>query len=248
MLLLNGFFSNEAAVKRWRYGIMTHYRVLGLLVFFLAAPVASALTPDINPFGYIISLSGGPAYQGQSRLSKNNYTSIIQSQSLAEGELFLGMHYPMTDYFMTVLGLALGATGNAQIAGYTWSPTINYTYGVKHTYLAVKTKIAMNTPYIQPYFGGSLGLGFNRSQGYQLDSTNEDLNFTSNLRYTYTYTLEMGLQRTIITHWQGGVGYVFSDWGVSSLGNLPSKRTFTSPFALNHLYTNGLMFTLTYKG
>lgn len=71
-------------------------------------------------------------------------------------------------------------------------------------------------------------------------------NFASNTTTAFTYTLGAGVQRHLNPHWQVGIGYEFSDWGSSQL-NRASGQTLNSGLLLSHLYTNELLFNLTYS-
>ena len=100
-----------------------------------------------------------------------------------------------------------------------------------------------------PWVGASLGVSFNRAY----DFTNTPLifealpssNYTNHTKTAFTYTLGAGAQRSISEHWQLGVGYEFADWGKSELGRA-FGQSMNSGLALNHLYTNGVLFNLTY--
>ena len=68
----------------------------------------------------------------------------------------------------------------------------------------------------------------------------------SNTVTTFTYTVGAGLQYTVTQHWQVGIGYEFADWGSSHL-DAAAGQQLGRGLALNHLYTNGLLFTFTYQ-
>jgi opacity protein-like surface antigen len=70
-------------------------------------------------------------------------------------------------------------------------------------------------------------------------------NFVSNTTTTFTYTLGVGLERHLNQHWQAGIGYEFADWGNSQLIRA-SGQTLNNGLSFSHLYTNGLLFNLTY--
>lgn len=70
-------------------------------------------------------------------------------------------------------------------------------------------------------------------------------NFADHTKTAFTYTLGVGVQKAFNDHWQVGIGYEFADWGKSKLGRA-SGQTMNSGLALNHLYTNGILFNLTY--
>lgn len=71
-------------------------------------------------------------------------------------------------------------------------------------------------------------------------------NFASNTTAAFTYTLGVGVERNINLHCQVGIGYEFADWGMSQLSRA-SGQTLNTGLSLSHLYTNGLLFNLTYS-
>jgi opacity protein-like surface antigen len=127
----------------------------------------------------------------------------------------------------------------------------NYNYDVVYTHIAVKAKLfAKWTETTHPYVGASAGVGFNRAHNFFISPRIPEAvpapPFTAKTTDgAFAYTLEAGLQHVIDTHWRGGVGYEFADWGASSLGRAPGQ-TLNSGLALSHLYTNGVQFNLTY--
>jgi len=70
-------------------------------------------------------------------------------------------------------------------------------------------------------------------------------NFGNYTQISFTYTVGAGIQKVINSNWQAGVGYKFADWGQSHL-NPAGGQTFGTGLSLHHLYTNGLMFNITY--
>ena len=70
-------------------------------------------------------------------------------------------------------------------------------------------------------------------------------NFAAYTQTSFTYTLGAGIQKILTNHWQVGLGYEFADWGQSRL-NRASEQTIGQGLSLSHLYTNGLVFNLTY--
>lgn len=162
----------------------------------------------------------------------------------------------MASQWLGQLGLAAATTGNAKLQGVIWDDAdpqfdnYSYQYKVRNTRVAVKGKLLLDKGYwLIPWVSASLGVGFNRAH----DFTNTPLifealpnsNFTNHTKTTFTYTLGTGVQKPIGEHWQLGVGYEFADWGKSELGRA-FGQAMSSGLALNHLYTNGVLFNLTY--
>ncbi len=133
------------------------------------------------------------------------------------------------------------------------SPDVNnikYSYQVSHAHAAVKTKLLLNHwRLLQPYVSGSLGLAFNRASNFISTSTfpEESINpgFQPQDSTALTYTVGVGVQTTWTDHWHVHVGYEFADWGKSSLARAP-WQTESSGLSLSHLYTNALLFGVTY--
>lgn len=100
-----------------------------------------------------------------------------------------------------------------------------------------------------PWVSASLGIGFNNTHDFQnsplISEAVTMTNFASSTQTSFTYTLGAGAQKVLNPHWQIGAGYEFSDWGQSQL-NRASGQMLNSGLSLNHLYTNGVLFNLTY--
>jgi opacity protein-like surface antigen len=119
-----------------------------------------------------------------------------------------------------------------------------------HTHLALKGKLlADHNSMIIPWLSASIGVGFNQAHHFNntpiISEAIASPNFSNNTMTAFTYTLGAGIQRNLNTHWQAGIGYEFSDWGKSQLGRA-YEQTLGSGLILNHLYTNGVLFNLTY--
>lgn len=102
---------------------------------------------------------------------------------------------------------------------------------------------------ILPWVSGSIGVAINRASSYTNTPTIFEVlpnpNFSSQTKTSFSYTIGTGVQKALNTHWQVDVSYEFADWGSSELGRA-SGQTQNSGLALNHLYTNGALFNLTY--
>ena len=78
-----------------------------------------------------------------------------------------------------------------------------------------------------------------------IDSVIASPNFTTNTQTAFSYTLGAGIQKSFSKNWAAGIGYEFADWGNSQLNRAPDQ-TLGNGLALNHLYTHGLQFNITY--
>lgn len=187
---------------------------------------------------------------------EKTYAANKSTNVLASGELFIGLQKSLNSQWLGQFGLAAATTGNAELQGVIWDDADpqfdnhSYQYKIRNSRLAAKGKLLLNRgDRAMPWVSASLGVGFNRAH----DFTNTPLifealpnnNFTDHTKKSFTYTLGAGIQKSINKHWQLGVGYEFADWGKSELGRA-SGQTMNSGLALNHLYTHGVLWNLTY--
>lgn len=211
-----------------------------------------------------LTVSGGPAWgtAGDTQtLSlqpniQNTYAADKISRSLGTGELFLGVQRAIKPSINGQLGLALAGSSNIGLNGDIWedsNPALNnnlYHYKVDHAGIMAKGKLIgiFNHP-MQPYVSAGLGIGFNRSHDFtttpRIVQEVPAPHFQSNTTTAFTYTLGLGVQRALTPHWQVGMGYEFADWGQNSLARAPGQ-SIGDGLALNHLYTNELLFSLSY--
>ena len=150
-----------------------------------------------------------------------------------------------------------GWTGVVSIsAGPAWTDSnVTQTFFLapytENTYDAIKkTKFHLNNwSLLQPYISGSLGVGFNRANDFtsiaKLSEESPGFIFQSKTTTALTYTVGIGVQRSLTTNIHVNIGYEFTDWGQSSLSSAPAQ-TINSGLSLSHLYTNALQFGLTY--
>ena len=213
----------------------------------------------------VATLSLGPVWENNGTTQtfylapniEKTYAANHASHALVDGEFFLGIQKPLREKLEGQIGLAVATTGNASLSGNSWDDADslfnNYTYHyqVRHTHLALKGKLLADRGYsVTPWVSGSLGVGFNQAHDFSNTPTISEAvvmsNFASNTTTAFTYTLGAGVQRQLNPHWQAGIGYEFADWGRSQL-NRASGQTLNSGLSLPHLYTNGLLFNLTYS-
>lgn len=244
--------------------------------FFISIPaVASLLISDalagtmatsapIKEWRLVGSVSAGPVWVRDSDTQtfyltpeiEKTYAASKSTQDLAAGELFLGMQKALSSQWLGQLGLAVAAMDTTRLQGEIWDDAdpefnnLSYQYKVRTSRIALKGKLVLDKGYwLMPWVAGSLGVGFNRAY----DFTNTPLifealpnsNFSNQRTTAFTYTLGAGVQKALNQHWQIGVGYEFADWGKSGLGRAPGQ-TMNSGLKLNHLYTSGVLFNLTY--
>lgn len=187
---------------------------------------------------------------------EKTYTANNSSNAVFDGEVFFGLQKALNQTLYAQLGLAVAATSNATLSGDIWddadSEFNNYTYNYKiqHTHVAAKGKLLVDTGFwLIPWVSGSIGVGFNDAHGFHSTPTIFEAlptpDFSSHIQTVLTYTVGAGVQKALNQHWQMGLGYEFADWGKSHLGRA-TGQTLNQGLGLNHFYTNGVLFNLTY--
>ena len=235
--------------------------------FFLAV---SALAGTMGPvtaqpaWTWVGSFSAGPVWENAGSTQtfyltpeiEKSYVTNQSTHTLFDGEVFLGVQKTLSQTLQGQLGLAVTATSNANLNGVIWDdadPQFNnyiYRYKIQHSHVAVKGKLLADAGlWLIPWVSGSIGVGFNDAHGYHSTPTLFEAlptpDFSSHTQNAFTYTVGTGVQKALNEHWQVGVGYEFADWGKSQLGRA-AEQTLNNGLTLNHLYTNGVLFNLTY--
>jgi len=219
--------------------------------------------PD-KALSWVTTVSAGPAWARGGKTQtfflapeiEKTYVAQKSTKSIATGELFLGAQRALTQGLDAQLGLAVAASGNARMQGIIWDDASfefdnhSYSYRVQHTRVALKGKIIAGSSYrMMPWLSASVGAGFNRAKSYSntplIFEALPNSNFNNNTKTSFSYTLGAGVQKAVSAHWQAGIGYEFADWGKSQLGRAEGQ-TMNNGLALSHLYTNGVLFNLTY--
>ena len=233
-----------------------------LLCNFLPCSLYAAQTPLTQRY---IGLSTGPTWYrvGQTQTVwlqpgfANTYAAATPVQTLARGEIFAGIQHAFTNWGIGQFGLAIAANSSAKAQGEVWEtgdPLFNnftYTYRVSNVSILAKTKWfyeKLHDLYL-PYVSAGVGIACTRSYGYAMNTLIFEAlpisNFQNHLVTAFTYTLGLGIHKVITSHWQIGMGYEWSDWGQSALGNA-SGQTNGGTIKLNQLHTQQLQFTFNY--
>jgi len=118
----------------------------------------------------------------------------------------------------------------------------------------VKGKLLSNdAPWLtKPWISASLGFSYNKANNYRewpiiCEAESLPAAYFHNHGHTaFTWSLGAGIQRVLNPNWQVGIGYEFTDWGRTSLRGALAQPPGARGLTLNHLYTNGLMFNLTW--
>ena len=225
--------------------------------------LAAAPEPQ-NNWTLVSTVSAGPIWSRGDKTqtfylgpeTEKTYFSSKTSEALVEGDFFIGGQKLLSSKWQGQLGLLLTATGNAVFKGSIWDDadvTFNnyrYEYKVQHHAIALKGKLLLDkeNTYL-PWVSIGLGVGFNRAYDYEntplIFEAVPNNNFVKEETTTFTYTLGLGFQKVLTQNWQLGVGYEFADWGRSQLGRA-AGQTLNTGLKIEHIYTNGLLFNMTY--
>ena len=160
---------------------------------------------EVKPFPYVATFSIGPVWASPGRTQtfyltpqiEKTYTAFKPNNTLADGEVFLGIKRDLPYNLFTHVGIAGALTSAATITGNIWDdadPAFNnYSYGyrVQHGHIALKAKVFKETSYtILPWVSGSVGVGFNRAYGFYNDASIPEVlpqnNFGSNTQTAFT--------------------------------------------------------------
>lgn len=181
------------------------------------------------------------------------------SNTMAIAEVFAGAQFSLSSTILAQLGIELGLTNNLNRNGDIWEQgssdfdNYDYEYTINQSRIGVKGKLLTEPLYkgISPYITGNLGIGLNQARAYasrpKIETESEQPPFDSHSTTSFTYIFGAGLQKTINSHWSIGAGYEFSDLGKSSLGRA-AGQTMNEGIHLSHLYTNGVIVSLSYVG
>ncbi len=246
---------------------MKKAQLINVVLMCVGASTVSAGTMGTSyiPGSFVASISAGPVWPIDPGRSQNltlapeiekTYTATNADQTLADGELFLGLQTGLPYSLVGQWGLAVATTSQFSFSGEVWDDTFaefnNYTYSYKlrHTHIAAKGKLLADRGYfVTPWISASIGVAFNQSNSFiSTPLIYEAVNmppFANHTTTDFTYTVGAGIQRNITQNCQVGVGYEFADWGKSNLG-VADGQTTTQVLSRPHLYTNGLMFNITY--
>lgn len=247
---------------------MKYYFFISLAVATLLSPQAKAgsmgpARPD-KDWAWVGTVSAGPLWARGGEAQhffltpsiEKTYMPIKSTQALAAAELFIGKQKSLSSQWLGQLGFALATTGNTKLQGLIWDEgdplfdNHSYQYKVTSTRIAVKGKLLLEKDCgLLPFVSASLGLGFNRAHRFNNTPLIFEAltlpNYEENTNTAFSYTLGAGAQKVINEHWQLGIGYEFADWGKSKLGQALGQLS-SSRLTINHLYSNGILFTLSY--
>lgn len=224
---------------------------------------AGSMGPTSEPLRTVLALSLGPVWtspgQAQTILLEpdflQSYTTNRHDNTLLGGEFFAGFQTAVNHRFLLQYGLAIAATSSANLNGDIWQDAdpfydnFVYSYKVSHFHLTIKAKLVGNLQrFVQPYFSASIGPGFNHAYHYRsrpkIVEVGEELPFNSRTLAALTYTLGMGIQKSLNNHWAVGFGYEFSDWGRSQLARA-FDQTVGKGLRLNHSFSHQLQINLS---
>ncbi|MBV9576706.1 MAG: porin family protein [Gammaproteobacteria bacterium] len=241
--------------------------LIALIALHFYLPAAHAVENSQNTllnYYFVSSLSIGSGWQraGQTQTVDltpdvtKTYTANKPTNTLPTGELFLGIGTLFSTQAEGQIGLAFLAAQRANLSGNIWDdgdPNFNnytYQYKVAHTAINLKAKLLghWNLPII-PWISTSLGVAFNKAYAFSNTPTTfetiQSPDFSSHTTKAFTYAIGIGVERQLTSSWQIGAGYEFSDWGKSALGPVPGGGS-NRGLSLSHLYTNSILFNLTY--
>ncbi|KTC69422.1 hypothetical protein Lbir_2161 [Legionella birminghamensis] len=218
----------------------------------------------VKDWTWVSSFSIGPAWArgGDTQTFflapeiEKTYVARKSTKAVGVAELFFGVQKTLSDQLAGQLGIELATYSRIKLHGDIWDdadPTFNnytYSYKIRHNRIAAKGKLLLDKGYmVMPYISGSVGVGFNRAFSFEnvptIFEAVPNADFANHTKTTFAYTLGAGIQKSLNEHFQVGVGYEFADWGKSELGRA-AGQTMNTGLQLDHLYTHGVLFNVTY--
>lgn len=185
------------------------------------------------------------------------FTSPKGTNTLATGELFLGLRGQINSVVEGQLGLAVALSTSANLSGTVLedgNPNLNnftYTYKIRNSRIALKAKTLYdpNCYDLLPYLSGSIGAGFNKSSSFVITPTIvEEVPAPAFLDFNHTafsYTLGVGLETNVDLNWRVGIGYEYQGWGESRLARASGQRV-GNGLHLGNLRAHELQISLSY--
>ena len=182
--------------------------------------------------------------------------TLTNSNVLGNLEIVAGVQKSYFDHVKSQFAVALYWSSFATLNGFIQEDAdpnfqnFSYQYKISHGHIALKTKwIAENALNLNPYVSGSVGLGFNRSYGY--NATPIILQevaappFQSNTKAALSASFGAGFQHTLNSQITLALGYQLVSWGSSALDRAVDQ-TRGEGLGLSTLYTQGIEFTISY--
>lgn len=239
-----------------------HLALATLITTFTSAAFSQ---PCCRDYLYVGTVSLGPTWGNGDKSQtfylaqdvEKTYHAKNSTNTIVDGELFLGIQKNLCDPYQAQLGIAIATTSAAKLSGNIWDDAnkrfnnYRYHYKINHTHLALQTKWIINKECwpVMPWLSASMGIGFNSAHGFTntpiIFQAIRNPNFSAHTKTAFTYTLGLGIEKCLCQHWQAGASYQFADWGKSSLGRA-AGQTKNSGLKLSHFYTNGILFNISY--
>ncbi|WP_415073414.1 hypothetical protein [Legionella sp.] len=151
-----------------------------LVVFGIKTANAGTMGPAAPPVSFVAAISAGPVWP--TSVGRNQTISLTpeivktyisnhnSTQTLADGELFLGIQSGLPYNLLGQFGVAAATTSKAGLSGIIWDDGLpefdnySYQYKVRHTHVALKGKLLLERGYwVTPWVAGSVAVGFNES-------------------------------------------------------------------------------------
>ncbi|HAT7073542.1 TPA: porin family protein [Legionella pneumophila] len=245
---------------------MKHYFFISMAIASLLAgnTLAGTMGPPAKDWAWVGSISAGPVWVRGGEIQtfflapeiEKTYVPRKSTNTLANGELFIGIHKILSPQWLAQFGLAVATTDNTKLQGVIWDDTDprfdnhSYQYKIRHSRITAKAKLLLDKKYwFIPWLSGSLGIGFNRAYDFSntplIFEALPNPNFNNHTQTAFAYALGAGAQKAFSEHWQVGIGYELVDWGKSELDRAEGQ-TMNSGLKLNHLYTHGVLLNFTY--
>lgn len=184
-------------------------------------------------------------------------TTAKGTDTLATGELFLGLYGAVNSVVEGQIGVVFEASSQARLGGVIYEDAnlafnnYSYSYQIRNSRIALKAKGLYNTGFYDAlgYLSGSAGVGYNHSSSFRItpliDTEVAAPTFTDHTSESFSYTFGVGIETPVDPNWRVGVGYEWAAWGMSQLDRAPGQ-TVGSGLRLGNLRAQAVIASISY--
>ena len=179
------------------------------------------------------------------------------TDTIATGELFLGLYGPVNSVIEGQIGLDFGMSTQARLGGTIYedaNPAFNnysYSYQVRNSRFGLKLKALYDTGFydVLAYLSGSAAAARNHASSFAitplLGSEVPAPLFSDHTTTSFSYTIGLGIEALVDPNWRVGIGYQFANWGQSQLTRAPGQ-TVGNGLHVANFRVQELMVSLSY--
>lgn len=187
-----------------------------------------------------------------------NYSATNATQSVALGDIFIGVEHKLTPVWALQLGLdynqgsSLSAQGTLlQGADTASADSYNYSYKIVTKQLSFQSELLYTFRQVyHPYVLAGLGVAFNTAYNYSTNASpflTFTRTYTNNSNTSFSPTIGGGVDVDIKPNLRAGISYRFTDLGEVQLGTASIDNIAASgTLSQSHLYRGEILGQITW--